>query len=231
MFNCSRIVFALLMVAFGFEAAAHVRFTVPVPRSQADGLKTPPCGNIPRTAQVTELRPGQVMQISWTEVINHPGFFSVDISQANDQNFQEIWRFEDNQNTVGSHNFTGTITIPNITCANCTIRLIQHMLEDPNMPSLYYSCSDISIAADSGGTVTLPSQPGGNGDLGGSGGKLGKPGQMAGGCGLVARTSDRSGGGPTPPMVGFILMSLILPLITWHRLGHVPSRVTARRRR
>ena len=37
------------------------------------------------------------------------------------------------------------LTLPNMTCADCTIQLIQVMLEDPARPKNYYSCADLSL--------------------------------------------------------------------------------------
>lgn len=228
MFTQSRVAILLALAFASSVASAHIRMTTPTPRSNADGLKVGPCGNVPRTANNTKYTPGQVVNVAWTETINHPGYFTFELSQANDANFVELWRFQDNQNTVGMHNFTGTITIPaNVNCANCTLRLIQYMTENPNMPSLYYSCADVSIqaAVDPGdGAVTTPSQPpvvvppeGGSNTSQGLGGPVGKPGKMAGGCGMVAAVNDRNGG-PTPPQAGFVLLALLAPLMVWLRL-------------
>jgi hypothetical protein len=119
----------------------------PVPRSPADGLKTGPCGNVPRTNTPTQLTAGQVLNVQWQETINHPGYYVWDISLANDVDFQPLVTIIDNQNGGGMHNFAGTLTIPNQPCAACTLRLRQFMTENPAAPTLYFSCADISIAA------------------------------------------------------------------------------------
>ena len=215
----SRVILTLILVFMGLEAAAHIRLNEPVPRSNSDGLKTAPCGGIARTALPTKLTVGQVLPVRWTETINHPGYYTFEFSPANDTDFVELLRVEDNQNTGGMHSFTGSLTIPNVPCTNCTIRLLQYMTENPASPRLYYSCADVTIEAalppppppddDDDGTLDTGSHsPGGH-----KGG-----GKMSGGCGLVTAVggsqNGRGGGMPPPTTMGFIL----LPLMAWAAL-------------
>lgn len=130
------------------------------PRNTNDGIKVGPCGGIARTAGVT-LRPGQALTINWEETINHPGFFRIFFSPANDANFQMLGEMQDNANGALPHQFNMTVTMPNVECNACTIQLIQYMTEN-NPPSLYYSCADIRLS-----NVVSPnptSSPSGTGD-------------------------------------------------------------------
>jgi hypothetical protein len=113
------------------------------PRNTNDGIKAGPCGGVARTAGVT-LRPGQALTVNWEETVNHPGFFRIYFSSANDANFQLLGEMVDNANGALPHQFNMTVNLPNVTCDACTIQLIQYMTES-NPPSLYYSCADIIL--------------------------------------------------------------------------------------
>lgn len=134
------------------NATAHTRLKVDgliKPRSTADGLKTGPCGNIPRTNTSTLLAPGQTIEVEWEETIDHPGSFKFSFSAANDLGFETnlLKEVPDTQNSGPlPHFYKTSITLPNVTCSACTFQLIQ-VMTDRTPPTFYYSCADIQLVA------------------------------------------------------------------------------------
>ena len=135
--------FFLLTVSLNLNA--HTRWSLSgnlVPRSTSSGLKTGPCGGIARTSNSKIFQTGSTITVSWEETINHPGRFEIYFSPANDANWVLLKTIVDVQNGgFGS----ATITLPSAPCTACTLQMIQVMTEDPNNPSLYYSCADIQL--------------------------------------------------------------------------------------
>jgi hypothetical protein len=124
-------------------------------RSTNPGVKTGPCGGFARAATPAVLIPGQTITVNWEETIYHPGRFEFYFSSAGDQNFTLLKTVENNQNNGNvPHQFTTTLTIPNVTCQNCTIQMIQVMLENPANPTYYYSCADSQVKS-----ATIPATP------------------------------------------------------------------------
>lgn len=124
------------------------------PRSNSSGIKSGPCGTDARTAP-TVLNPGATVTLQWEETINHPGRFEIYFSQANDAGWTLLKTVNDtlDDNSV-PHQYSTTVTLPNVNCSGCTLQLIQVMTENPASPSLYYSCADIQLG------VASPPAPG-----------------------------------------------------------------------
>lgn len=144
-----------ILSTFETDAFAHTRLKVDgliKPRSIADGLKTGPCGNVPRTNISALLAPGQTVDVEWEETIDHPGSFKFSFSSANDLGFETnlLKEIPDTQNSGPlPHLHKTSITLPNVTCSACTFQLIQ-VMTDSTPPTFYYSCADIQlVAADS----------------------------------------------------------------------------------
>jgi hypothetical protein len=97
--------------------------------------------------------------VNWQETINHPGYFRIYFSTAGDTNFTQLAQITDNQNGGGLHNFTAQVTLPNVTCTDCTLQVIQYMTEsDP--PSLYFACADLQlVGAGPTGTPAATTAP------------------------------------------------------------------------
>ena len=154
MFN---IYLSILFIIFSLNQSlyAHSRWTLNgnlTPRSTSAGIKTGPCGGLPRLAISKYFQSGSTITVQWEEVIDHPGRFEIYFSPANDVNFVLLKTVIDVQN--GGLNSVN-ITLPNVTCTACTLQLIQVMTEDPANPTLYYSCADIQMS----GTATAPNPP------------------------------------------------------------------------
>jgi hypothetical protein len=136
-------VVALLPTTSFGHARLRIGGTLP-PRSTSAGIKTGPCGNIARTNTPTILQAGQSLVVQWDEVIDHPGYYRVAFSPANDANFDANVLAAKVDDVNGVHAYETTVTVPNIECTQCTIQLIQYMTEN-SPPSLYYSCADVEI--------------------------------------------------------------------------------------
>jgi hypothetical protein len=162
---------AALAVADG--VSAHALLTSPKPRDNRDDYKDPngPCGPIARTNQRTVLAPGSRVTVKFGETIDHPGCFLVSYSKANDQNFQLLANVKHNPDGGASRAnprpYETTVTMPNETCDDCTLQLVQVMLANDTVAcppaqypvgSRYYSCADISLrAGGDGGVITVDS--------------------------------------------------------------------------
>jgi hypothetical protein len=118
-------------------ADAHARFlpggNTPA-RSNNPGLKTGPCGGVPKAGTPTiEFQRGQEIALQWEETINHPGRFEFSISSDNDQTFQLLLTIPDDQNDNNlPHRYNSTLRLPaNLVCDNCTLQMVQQMTENP----------------------------------------------------------------------------------------------------
>src|SRR6185436_1902621 len=81
-------------------------------------------------------------------------------------------------NSAGSDQptWTGTVPIPNLTCAKCTLQVIEFMApHGPNAGGgyFYHHCADLKITADPGKPAFDPNAGGGGAGGGGAGGSGG----------------------------------------------------------
>lgn len=134
-------------------AGAHARLkassTIQI-RSTNPGIKSGPCGGLTRSATPPVLISGQNLVIEFEETIFHPGRFEVYFSPAGEANFTLLKTIPQNPANTSlnvPHQFVTSVTLPNITCTDCTLQLIQVMLENPAVPSLYFSCADLQLKA------------------------------------------------------------------------------------
>ncbi|MCI0505969.1 MAG: lytic polysaccharide monooxygenase [Gammaproteobacteria bacterium] len=147
------IILIIIAMLYTELARAHARFVLDSatpPRSYSDGIKTGPCGNIPRTQNPATFDAGQQITVEWEETINHPGYFRVAFSPEGDLGFDDnvLYQADDNQDDLNvPHFYSAAVTLPNEACENCTLQLIQYMT-DRNPPTLYYSCADIRLVAN-----------------------------------------------------------------------------------
>ena len=152
-------------------ASSHARLNPlqkPAPRSESSGLKSGPCGNIAATTDPTKktaLLRGSELEISFQETIDHPGYYRIAFSQNDDNGFEDNILIEMAADIQGApippfanpRDYTVTITLPDLTCENCSLQLIQ-VMTDRNPPSNYYSCADIRIVDEIG---PVPAKPAG----------------------------------------------------------------------
>ena len=154
--------FYLLMVEGSFS---HARLVSPQPRTNETGLKVGPCGNRPKTQTPSILNRGSTITVMFRETVEHPSYYQFSFSSDNDQTFSIIGTFNgDIQGGALPHEYSFQITLPNITCNNCTLRLIQWMTENPANPTPYYSCADVTLQEPNGGAPVTPpvTNPGGD---------------------------------------------------------------------
>lgn len=185
---------------FATLAPAHARLTYPTPRNTSSGIKIGPCG-VAKTNTPTVFTAGQQVTVSWTETVQHPGYYRIAYSPgspAPDNDFDQHVLKTNITNPTGLTASQSTmITLPNITCTNCTLQLIQVMTEDPANPSPYFSCADFALVAPpDAGTPDAGSGGGaGGGSGGGADGGSGGGGGAGGGSGGGAGGGNGSGGG------------------------------------
>lgn len=210
------------------SASAHIELIEPPPRYELadgsdNGIKSCPCGlggsnrvcNVAadgsdpdRSERVSRFEAGSTITIRFQEFVNHAGRFRVafdpdgaDLADFNDNILEDV---QDPANASGMM-WEIPITLPNTTCDNCTLQLVQAMevdqnteIADPAPISSYYACADIQLVAPgslgnpdeppSDGQPDAPGMPGGDmtgGDMpsGATGGDMGgaQPGEMTGG--------------------------------------------------
>jgi len=112
------------------------------PRANQD-IKVGSCGGVTRGNAPLESTPNAIIDIQFKEIILHPGYFTVNFSGSNDENFKLIQRFE--KSAIPRDTYLEKLTMPYELCTDCTLQLIQFMTENPASPTFYYSCTDITL--------------------------------------------------------------------------------------
>ncbi|MEO8178100.1 MAG: SCE4755 family polysaccharide monooxygenase-like protein [Deltaproteobacteria bacterium] len=114
-----------------------------------------------RSTKVTPFEAGSKITISLAEYIDHSGRFRVafdpDGADMTDFNANILLDVPDDATRRGSATtppYTFEITLPMMTCENCTLQVIQDMngntttpVRDPSGDSTYYTCADIRLVA------------------------------------------------------------------------------------
>jgi uncharacterized protein (TIGR03382 family) len=208
--------------------AAHVRITSPTQRS--DALKQRHCGATGSArANVQTMRPGSVMHLVWDEYVPHPGWYRISFQQNGDT--FEIPPASTGPSSLGASNYptedlTGQtdpisgsriiadriqhptlsmdVTLPDVECNNCTLQLIQMMIDKPDYSiavgsdDIYFACVDLVLSA------TAPDAgPGGGGGVDGppDAGIGLSAGNVSGGC---------SATGGSPGILALAIAGLVL---------------------
>lgn len=198
----TRLPLALLVLFWSPTAAAHIRMDAPVARNVwaqgpfMDPIKEGPCGrgaNDPRStdpAKINTFAPGETITVSWHETIDHPAHYRISIDMDGQDAFKDpsgptdiveppvLPVLKDGIADEEMGTYSVEVTLPNETCDNCTLQLIQFMLDDLSDP-MYYVCADLVIEGE---------LVGGDGD--GSGGTPSSGGAMG-----VGGTPDTGAGG------------------------------------
>jgi uncharacterized protein (TIGR03382 family) len=174
-------------------AAAHISLTYPPVRTTEQ--KIGPCGatGSVRGTNVTVLEPGATIQVRWGEPVNHPSHYRISFD-ADGQDFTiplDFMDFTQTENVLrdnipdGTAPFMAEVTLPNVTCENCTLQLIQMMYDkapygDGN--DIYFQCSDIALRTGGGPTPDAGGGNPGNGADGGVEPGGDDPDSISGGC-------------------------------------------------
>ena len=127
-------------------AEAHTRWDptgLVKPRTNDTNGKVSPCGGHTRGEPVV-LQAGSTVEVAFESNIYHQGAFRIAFSPANDQGFDDHVLADNIPDIENQPNRTHTITLPDIACTDCTLQLIQTML-DRSPPSNYFSCADIQL--------------------------------------------------------------------------------------
>jgi hypothetical protein len=145
---------AIGVLASAVPADAHIEMTSPAPRELAQ--KAGPCGNTgsKRGTKVTAFRPGQTITVEWDETVDHPGHFRLAFDESGNDSFQDPNRPDDNfpqtladqiADRSGGGHYSQQITLPNISCTNCTLQLMQIMTTAVPYDSFYFQCADLVL--------------------------------------------------------------------------------------
>ena len=224
---------AAIVALFSSSAAAHIQLVEPSPRYALPGNKACPCGegdgnrqcDTPasestdpnRSTNVATFEAGSTITVVADEYIDHAGRMRVafdpdgaDLTDFNDNILMDVADpSEPGLSMADPHVWEFQIQLPNMTCDNCTLQVIQAMhgdtmnpVMDPAPLSTYYTCADIrlvaagSLGAGEGGA----SGSGGSANAGeaggpGAGGAAGSGGAAAGSGGAAAGSAGTSAGG------------------------------------
>jgi hypothetical protein len=156
---------ALLATTPGL-ASAHFDLVYPTSRYE-NTLLGRPCGQDPDTgrANVTTLSAGSTITLQWTSTISHSGHYRISFD-PDGQDFSVPIAPDDlyaDPNVVADDipgladtpNRTFALHLPDITCANCTIQLLQVLTDhlpytmDANTNDLHWQCADVILVRDS----------------------------------------------------------------------------------
>jgi len=154
------------------QAAAHIRMDQPVARNVwgsgpfSDPIKESPCGsgeNDPRTtdpAKINTFAPGETITVSWEETVDHPGYYRISIDMDGQDDFVDptgtpstanppvLPTLMDGIQDATDGTYSVEVTLPNETCDNCTLQLVQYMSEKSES---YYICADLVIEGEVAG--------------------------------------------------------------------------------
>lgn len=142
----------LLALLLSSPLSAHVLLDDPARRY--DDMKGAPCGKgggeDGRTEHVTALAAGARIEVRWTETINHVGSFRIafDEDGADAADFDaHVLHAETDPDNPSGQSWATEVTLPDVSCGNCTLQLLQIMTTDPN-PSeseTYFQCADLVL--------------------------------------------------------------------------------------
>ena len=145
------------------QARAHLGLDAPVSRYGPDVLKTGPCGvtDGERTSKVTYYEPGATIEVRWNEYVDHPGHYRIAFDDDGVDDFVDpatMMEFYSNDTVLlddisdgepSQLDFIATVTLPDITCDNCTLQVIQVMYDKPPYETpgndIYYQCADLVL--------------------------------------------------------------------------------------
>jgi MYXO-CTERM domain-containing protein len=209
--------FAAAVAFFSSTAAAHIHLIEPAPR-YAEANKSCPCGDGDsnrtcmdtaeestdpnRSTNVQTFEAGSTITVVVEEYIDHAGRMRVafdpdgaDLADFNDNILMDVADPSDSTITQADPlEWEIQVPLPNMTCENCTLQIIQAMhgdtanpVMDPAPLSTYYTCADIRLVA--AGTL----EPGG----GGGSANAGEAGGPSGGGSAGAPPAGGSGGAAT----------------------------------
>jgi len=145
------------------EADAHLGLDAPVSRYGPDVLKTGPCGveGGQRSDNVSYFEPGETIEVLWNEYIDHPGHYRIAFDADGDDDFVDpatMMELYSNDAVLldgipdggrDIRDYSATVTLPDVSCDNCTLQVIQVMYDKPPYTTpgndIYYQCADLVL--------------------------------------------------------------------------------------
>ena len=236
----SRLLFVVIpgLLVSTAVAQAHIKVAFPPSRIVENNLGDPqkafPCGGS-ATATLsrirTKFRPGQTIMVEWSETIYHTGHFRIAFDDDGVDAFRDptsitniveppvlpILKDGLFANRQPAQRMMQTaITLPNVTCRNCTLQIIQVMTDKPPYApngtgdDMYYHCADIELSNDAAADGGVRDGGGGVRDAGrgpdtrppGMGGTGGGGGGTGGASGSGGAAPVAGSGGPAPAGTG-----------------------------
>jgi len=142
-------------------AAAHAHIALTSPAARTVEQKTGPCGaaGSTRGANVTHYQPGQTITVEWDETVDHPGHYRLSFDDDGNDSFKDPVRPDDAfpqtladqiPDRTGAGHYSQQITLPNMSCTNCTLQLMQIMTTAIPYNSFYFQCADLVLGEDPG---------------------------------------------------------------------------------
>lgn len=135
-------------------------FEITIPGQSICYLKQPPCGNVPSATPTVTLQGGQDFTLLFQQNLNHfyqenPGYLMADFSESSDPTSDaDFYQIGNNipdwqgLNMITQQNFTMTVTVPNVECEHCVLRMryvSQNPTEDHGGSPSFHQCSDVKI--------------------------------------------------------------------------------------
>jgi hypothetical protein len=195
-FHFAFVLAGLAASAVALPALAHTRVKDPPPIGGADDLKLGPCGcsfapgstnPCPTTYPVTTLEAGSLVNVTWTETVNHDGMFRVAFSTKTPEAVTEsdldagmVWEGTDTNMTAPA-DISEVVTVPNTPCDKCTLQVRQFM--EGSVNPYYFSCAAVKIVPAGSGTggsgpgaaTSVGAGPGATSGVGSTGSGSGPP--------------------------------------------------------
>jgi hypothetical protein len=145
-------------------------------------MKDGPCGDGPhvRGTDVATFEPGQTITVKWHETIGHQSTYRISFDDDGDDSFEdpetttdyytnETVLLDEIADVPGNGEYAVEVTLPDIECDNCTLQVIQLMLDKPpyvpGTNDIYYQCADVALIA-----TEEPPEPDGDDEVDADGG-------------------------------------------------------------
>ena len=160
---CCLGLFLPLLAIWPAGARAHLGLNTPQSRYGPEVLKTGPCGVAggERSMNVTTYEPGETIEVSWDEYVDHPGHYRIAFDDDGDDDFVDPADILERNSSPtvlldgitdkgqGERDYLVTVTLPDVSCDNCTLQVIQVMYDKPPYTTpgndIYYQCADLVL--------------------------------------------------------------------------------------
>lgn len=155
-----------LLTLWPAGASAHLGLESPASRYGPDVLKVGPCGvgGGERTDTISYFEPGETIEVRWREYVDHPGHYRIAFDADGTDDFVDpatMMELYSNDAVLvdgipdegpGQESYSVTVTLPDVTCDNCTLQVIQVMYDKPPYTTpgndIYYQCADLVLGQE-----------------------------------------------------------------------------------